>query len=63
MITQISENRFIGNIFWYNRLYKWLAFLTYLLVGLKIIMKHSPKGLKIESTGKNLTHRKIEIEL
>jgi len=56
MITQISKNTPIYTVSWYNGLYISDILLTYFLIRLKIIMKRSPKGIKIEFTGKNLTH-------
>lgn len=56
MITQISKNTLIYTVSWYNGLYISDILLTYFLIRLKIIMKSSPKGIKIEFTGKNLTH-------
>jgi len=56
MITQVSRISNLDKAFWYNGYYLRFGILTYLLVRLKIIMKRSPKGLKVSFTGKNLTH-------
>ena len=56
MIAQISKDTFKNAPSCYNGQYIRAYLLTYFLIRLRIIMKRSPKGLKIVFTGQNLTH-------